>query len=1048
MFESLRRISTDVGCRINARYLADESELLDGLLDRARCSVQQRASIEATAVELVEVMRRERAAKSGLDAFLMAYDLSSTEGVVLMCLAEALLRIPDAETADRMIADRLCAGDWEQHLGQSESLFVNASTWGLMLTGRLVQPGELKADSPAGFLRSLVARLGEPVVRSAMMQAMRIMARQFVMGRDIREALQRSVEPDQSQYRFSFDMLGEAALTVKDAEKYFQAYLDAIDVLATHQSGADDVLSRQSISVKLSALSPRLEFSQLDRVMREVVPRLTDLVVAARKHNVPLTVDSEEAARLELMLAVFAAVYKNSAIGDWEGLGIAVQTYQRRAPDVINWLEDLAVEGKRRIPTRLVKGAYWDTEIKTAQELGLSSYPVFTRKINTDVSYLACVRMLLDSSGRFLPQFASHNAHTVAYVLHMAPASLDYEFQRLHGMGEALFDRVTARDADARPCRVYAPVGRHEDLLPYLVRRLLENGANTSFVNRIVQEETPAQDLVEDPVIQVDKLTERTNTAIPAPADLYGPDRRNSAGFNLYDGLELASLAEAMDDALQTPPVVGPVIDGQGWPGAMQPSMNPFNHRQQVGRVGFADASAVDRAVQIAKDAFVGWDCTAVSERARILRDAAALFEAHRPELVALCVAEAGKCVADALSEVREAVDFLRYYAAEAERLMNVPVVLPGPTGERNELSLAGRGVFVCISPWNFPVAIFTGQIAAALVTGNTVLAKPAEQTGLVAARVVGLLAEAGVPGSVLQFIPGSGTEVGARAVADPRIAGVVFTGSTETAVHINRSLAARDGALATLIAETGGQNARVVDSTALAEQVVIDVMQSAFNSAGQRCSALRVLFLQEEVADRILQLLAGHMAELVIGDPARLDTDVGPVIDFASRDTLLEHRQRILSLGKLVYECALPDALEEGSFFAPLVVEIPDLSVLYKEVFGPVLHVIRFHSQDLESVLEAIAATGYGLTFGFQSRIEKRAEKVANLVAAGNVYVNRNMVGAVVGVQPFGGRGLSGTGPKAGGPNYLLRFVSERTITVNTAAVGGNANLLTLSND
>jgi RHH-type proline utilization regulon transcriptional repressor/proline dehydrogenase/delta 1-pyrroline-5-carboxylate dehydrogenase len=1048
MFESLRSASTDVGSRINASYLAAESELLDSLLERARCSPAQRMRIEATAIELVEIMRRERAEKSGLDAFLLAYDLSSTEGVVLMCLAEALLRIPDAETADMLIADRLGAGDWGQHLGESESLFVNASTWGLMLTGRLVQPDEIQADSPVNFVRALAARLGEPVVRSAMMQAMRIMGRQFVMGRDIHEALQRSAARGQSHYRFSFDMLGEAALTRNDAEKHFQAYLDAIDAIAAEQRGADDVLSRPSISVKLSALSPRLEFAQHDRVMRDVVPRLKDLIIAARAHNIPLTVDAEEAARLEITLAIFAAVYKDPVIGDWEGLGIAVQTYQRRAPAVISWLEDLSAQGKRRIPTRLVKGAYWDAEIKLAQELGLSSYPVFTRKINTDVSYLACVRMLLESSGRFLPRFATHNAHTVAYVLQLAPADLDYEFQRLHGMGAALFDRVTADDGYARPCRVYAPVGRHEDLLPYLVRRLLENGSNTSFVNRIVQEETPARELVADPVGQVDKLTERTNPSIPAPTDLYGPGRRNSAGFNLHDGLELAGLADAMDAALETPPVASPVIDGQGWPGTMQPSTSPYDHRQQIGRVGFADASAVERAVEVARDAFAAWDRTAVSERARILRAAAALFETHRAELVALCVAEAGKCIPDALSEVREGVDFLRYYAAEAERLMGAPVVLPGPTGERNELSLAGRGVFVCISPWNFPVAIFTGQIAAALVTGNTVLAKPAEQTSLVAARVVELFVEAGVPDGVLQFIPGSGAEVGGRAVADPRISGVVFTGSTETAQHINRSLAARDGSLATLIAETGGQNAMVVDSTALAEQVVIDVMQSAFNSAGQRCSALRVLFLQEEVADRILQMLAGHMAELVIGDPARIDTDIGPVIDFAARDALLEHRQRILSVGTLVYECALPEGLEAGSFFAPMAIEISDLSVLYEEVFGPVLHVIRYRSQDLDSVLDAIAATGYGLTFGFQSRIERRAEKVAQRVAAGNVYVNRNMVGAVVGVQPFGGRGLSGTGPKAGGPNYLLRFVNERTVTVNTAAIGGNASLLTSTDD
>jgi len=917
-----------------------------------------------------------------------------------------------------------------------------------MLTGRLIEADDSGLDNPAALFRSLITRVGEPIVRSAMTQAMRIMSRQFVMGRDIQEALQRASESDQSGYRFSFDMLGEAALSERDADDYFRAYRDAIEAIGAHDNARGDVLSRQSISVKLSALSPRYEFSQLDRVMGEVVPRLAELAAIGRDRNVPITIDMEEADRLETTLMVFAAVYENRTLGDWEGFGVVVQAYQRRALAVIDWLDELNTKTGRRIPVRLVKGAYWDTEIKRAQEQGLASYPVFTRKVNTDVSYLACARRLIDTGGRLLPQFATHNAHTVAYLLENVPARLDYEFQRLHGMGEALYDEVIGPGHPARSCRIYAPVGRHEDLLPYLVRRLLENGANTSFINRIVNEDVPAENLVRDPVQSAARHESIPNPAIPAPGDLYGPGRRNSAGFNLADGLSLARLAQDMSAALTGQHVAVPVIDGQALSGDTRPSTSPFDHRIQIGQVTFATRDHVNSALDIALQAFPAWDRTTVGERAGILRRAADLYEIHRAELVALCVAEAGKCIPDAIAEIREAVDFLRYYALEAERLMGEATGLPGPTGERNELSLGGRGVFACISPWNFPVAIFTGQIAAALVTGNTVLAKPAEETSLVAARVVELLFEAGLPAAVLQFLPGDGAVIGARMVADPRLAGVVFTGSTETACNINRSLAARDGPIGTLIAETGGQNAMVVDSTALPEHVVKDVVQSAFNSAGQRCSALRVLLLQEEIADRVTGLLAGYMAELSLGDPARLDTDVGPVINFAARDALTEHRSMILASGKLIYECRLPEALDYASFVAPLAVEIAELSILKEENFGPILHVIRFRQQDMDKVLTAVAATGYGLTFGIQSRIETRVEDIANRVVAGNIYVNRNMIGAAVGAQPFGGRGLSGTGPKAGGPHYLLGFVSEKTVSLNTAAVGGNASLLTLTNE
>ena len=1048
MFESLRNATTEIGSRINARYLADESEVVNDLVTLAQCLPGQCRRIENRAVRLVEIMRRDRAEKSGLDAFLHAYDLSSAEGVALMCLAEALLRIPDAQTADLLIADRLGAGDWAKHLGASESLFVNASTWGLMLTGRLISADEIGCDNPAAFIRSLVARLGEPVVRAAMTQAMRIMGRQFVMGRDIDEALQRATETDQARYRFSFDMLGEAALTAVDAEQYFHAYRGAIEAVGASDPQPADVLNRHGVSVKLSALSPRFEFEQLDNVMREVVPRLVELVTLAQRLDVPMTVDAEEAHRLELTLAVFEAVHLGSGLGEWPGFGAVVQAYQRRALPVIDWLAGLSARTGRRIPVRLVKGAYWDTEIKRAQEQGLVSYPVFTRKTNTDISYLACARTLIEKRDCLFAQFATHNAHTVAYILETAPAGYAFEFQRLHGMGEALYDHVIDADRPDVACRVYAPVGRHADLLPYLVRRLLENGANTSFINRIVQEDIPAIELVRDPVGRLRGFETIANPRIPAPPDLYGRQRKNSAGLNLFDGAVLRGLAGEMSEALRQKHRAQPVVDGQKLSGHSRPAISPADRRQRIGQVVYTTPNQVTAAIDVAARGFGAWNATAVAVRAGILRKAAELYEIHRPELVALCVAEAGKCIPDAIAEIREAVDFLRFYAAEAERLMADPIELPGPTGESNELSLEGRGVFACISPWNFPLAIFTGQIAAALVTGNTVLAKPAEQTSLVAARAVELLFEAGVPGDVLQFIPGEGAEAGARMVADGRLAGVVFTGSTETARSINRALASREGPLATLIAETGGQNVMVVDSSALPEQVVKDVVHSAFNSAGQRCSALRVLLLQEEIADPVLRLLAGHIAELKVGDPSRLDTDIGPVIDPAARDALRAHRLEITASGTVVCECPLPPGLEQGCFFAPIAIEIPEISIIKKENFGPILHIVRFRHEALHQVLEAVAATGYGLTFGIQSRIEGRTRAVCKRVYAGNVYVNRNMIGAVVGVQPFGGLGLSGTGPKAGGPHYLLRLVAERTISVNTAAVGGNAHLLTLTSE
>jgi RHH-type transcriptional regulator, proline utilization regulon repressor / proline dehydrogenase / delta 1-pyrroline-5-carboxylate dehydrogenase len=1023
-------------------YLADEARTVETLRDRARLDDADTAQVLRTARRLVEHVRAEQRELGGLDAFMNEYDLSSQEGVVLMCLAEALLRIPDADTADRLIADKLGEADFHRHLDTSESLFVNAATWGLMLTGRILRRDKLEWHGLADAFEFALGRLGEPVIRAALRQAMRIMGHQFVMGRTIGEALERAAE-DGTPYRYSFDMLGEAALTRADARRYMDAYSDAIAVVGSEAAVADDPLSAPGISVKLSALCPRLEFAQAARATAELGERLTTLARLARDADIALTVDAEEADRLELTLAVLRIALRNVASSGWAGLGIAVQAYQKRARHVIEWLELLGESLGRVIPVRLVKGAYWDTEIKRAQEQGLAGYPVFTRKSSTDVSYLACARTLLLASPHLYPQFATHNAHTVAWILQVG-AREQFEFQRLHGMGEALYSTVVQGE-QRRPCRVYAPVGSHEDLLPYLVRRLLENGANTSFVNRIVDEDASIDDIVQDPVAMTDALGERLpHPRIPRPRDLYGERRRNSAGVNLADPHEVVPLARDLLAASRASPRAAPLIDGRPVDGDVFESRDPTDLERVVGEIVFAGADTAQRALATAFAFAPRWAAVAAGERATRLRAAADLLETHRAELVALCVKEAGRCVADALAEVREAVDFLRYYAAECERLFAGPTLLPGPTGERNSLRLTGRGVFLCISPWNFPIAIFTGQVAAALAAGNTVLAKPAEQTCLVAARVVELLLEAGIPERALQFLPGDGPAIGAALLEDPRLAGVVFTGSTATGSTINRKLAARVGPLATLIAETGGVNAMIVDSSALSEQVVRDVVQSAFNSAGQRCSALRLLCLQEDTADEVLEMLEGHMAELVIGPPSLLSTDVGPVIDPAARDRLIEYVAA--HADHVRYRCRIPAECGAGLFVAPTLLEIGSVAELEGEVFGPILHCVRYSAGDIDELIDAINQLGFGLTLGIHSRIDDFAARIAARARVGNVYVNRNMIGAVVGVQPFGGMGLSGTGPKAGGPHYLPRFATEQTVTVNTAAVGGNATLLSLN--
>ena len=1028
---------------ITGAWLRDEDAAVGALLQSARLDPEARATVLDHAAALVESVRARAGEQTAVESFMRQYDLSSEEGVLLMCVAEALLRIPDSGTADRLIQDKLGEADWEKHLGKSDSLFVNASTWGLMLTGRLVRLGAETERDFTSALKRLTARAGDPLVRLAVRQAMRIMGHQFVMGRTIDEALDRAAGKEHRAYRYSYDMLGEAALTAPDAARYLQAYRDAILALGRRGPWAD-VLDAPSISVKLSALHPRYEVGQRARARAELTAMLLELAQQAKAQGIGMTVDAEEADRLELSLEIIGEVFAHPSLAGWNGFGLAVQAYLKRAPFVIDWLADSARRAGRRWCVRLVKGAYWDAEIKRAQEQGLAGYPVYTRKVNTDVAYLACARRLLDAGSALIyPAFATHNAHTIAAIHHHA-GGRPFEFQRLHGMGADLYAEIIGADRLDVPCRVYAPVGSHEDLLPYLVRRLLENGANTSFVNRIVDARVPVRELVADPCETAAAHAHKAHPRIPLPINLYLPVRINSMGFNSANDDDLRAMAAAVNAAL-APRRAAPLVPGVSSTGPEVAVSDPADRRRVIGHWRAADAATVEHALTQATAAQPDWDATPAESRALILEHAADLLEARRAAFIALCVREAGKTLGAAVAEVREAADFLRYYAHEARRLFAAPTPLPGPTGERNALELHGRGVFVCISPWNFPLAIFTGQVAAALAAGNAVIAKPAEQTTLIAHAMTLLLHEAGVPAAVLQLTPGDGPTVGAALTRDARVAGVAFTGSTETAWAINRSLAARNAPIAALIAETGGQNALIADSSALPEQLVKDAIASAFDSAGQRCSAARVLFVQDDVADKVIAMLAGAMAELKVGDPGLLSTDVGPVIDEDARKLLLAHAARMDREAHKITEAALDDVCAHGTFFAPRAYLIPSLRALEREVFGPVLHVVRWQAGQLEQVLADINATGYGLTLGIHSRIDTSVERIRRGVRVGNCYVNRNQIGAVVGVQPFGGEGLSGTGPKAGGPHYLARFASERVVSINTTAAGGNASLLTL---
>ncbi len=968
-----------------------------------------------------------------LDAFLQEFGLSNQEGIALMCLAEALLRIPDDATADRLIAEKLAGGDWSSHAGRSDSLFVNASTWALMLTGGLVDlPSELRRDT-GGWFRGLARRVGDPIVRQALRRGMRIIGGEFVVGRTIGEALARSGrEPELSLC--SFDMLGEGARTDEDADRYLDSYRRAILAIGAdgRKIAGIDPHARSSISIKLSALDPRYSLTQKHRVRARLIPRARELARLAASEGLALTVDAEEADRLEISLEVIEALARDGETSHWPGLGLAVQAYGRRAPVVIDWVAALARDSGRRMSVRLVKGAYWDSEIKRAQERGLGEFPVYTRKVSTDVAWLTCARRLFAAAPVIYPQFATHNAHSIGAVLAMRPAGSRCEFQRLHGMGRLIYDEAQRTLADFPPVRVYAPVGQHADLLAYLVRRLLENGANTSFVNRFMDERVPVEEVVADPITQLEALASIPHPDIPLPIALFGATRRNSSGVDFGESRHIDALEASAMAAIKTR-ARGTAVT------------NPADRRDVVGKFHMTTAGDVTGAIARAVAAQPAWNDTSANERAACLLRAADALELARDRFIPLLVREAGKTLPDAIAEIREAVDFCRYYASEARRLFSEPVELTGPTGESNRLLLEGKGVFACISPWNFPLAIFTGQITAALAAGNSVLAKPAEATALTGAAMIEVLRQAGIPADNLHYLPMAGRVFGETALADGGLAGVVFTGSTATGQWLNRALAGRPGPILPLIAETGGLNAMIVDSTALSEQVVDDAVSSAFLSAGQRCSALRLLFLQEEVADRIIEMLIGAMDELVVGDPALAATDVGPVISEGAAAALLQHVDRMRTEARILRACPLDERHAHGSFVAPHLIELRDPRQLTSEQFGPLLHVVRYRASELEQVLDSIRRSGFGLTLGVQTRLESTWQRVFRATSTGNTYVNRNMIGAVVGVQPFGGTGLSGTGPKAGGPHYLARFASERTLTVNTTATGGNAALLRL---
>ncbi|MEO8667385.1 MAG: bifunctional proline dehydrogenase/L-glutamate gamma-semialdehyde dehydrogenase PutA [Bauldia sp.] len=1018
----------------NAEYAADDAALVRRFIAESALPPAGDDRVDATAGWLIEAIRGQSGAFGGLESFLREFALSTREGLALMVLAEALLRVPDTATQDRLIEDKLAGGEWAEHTANADSWFVAASTWALGVSSRILDPGE----TPDGILAGIVRRIGQPAVRTATRQAMRVLGHHFVLGETIEEALKRARASEARGYRHSYDMLGEGARTRADAGRYFDAYANAIEAIGK-AAGNRPLPDRPGISVKLSALHPRYEAVNREQVLRELVPSLLDLARMAMEYDLNFTIDAEEADRLELSLDVIGATVADRSLAGWSGFGLAVQAYQKRAAAVVDWTSDLAEALGRRLMVRLVKGAYWDTEVKRAQERGLAGYPVFTRKAATDQSFLACAKRLLTARPRLYPQFATHNALSVATILEMAGTGGGFEFQRLHGMGEALYNSVLARTKAA--CRIYAPVGGHRELLAYLVRRLLENGANSSFVALVGDRSISAKQLLKRPAELLENGAKVRHPRIPLPSQLYAPARVNSRGLEFGSRVDLAGLVEGIKLAGVA------AVDARGvlGSGGALSRVSPIDGKTILGNVIETPVESIDEVIRLAAGGFATWSETPAEARAAVLGRLSDTLETERDALVSLLVREGGKTLNDCVSEVREAVDYCRYYAAEARRLLTEDMPMPGPTGERDILRRRPRGVFVCISPWNFPLAIFLGQVTAALAAGNAVVAKPAEQTPLIAVRAFEVLHRAGIPVAAAQLVLGDG-RLGAALVAHPAVAGVAFTGSTEVAWAINRALAAKNGPIVPLIAETGGINAMIVDATALPEQVTDDVIASAFRSAGQRCSALRLLCLQEDVADTMLAMIEGAAAELKLGDPGDPTTDVGPVIDREAKDNLEAHVAHLSRSAKVRFAGKIPGGvLAGGAFVAPRIIELRSPRDQTKEVFGPILHVLRWKAGELDGLLDAIAATGYGLTLGIHSRIDETVETITRRLPVGNVYVNRNIIGAVVGTQPFGGSGLSGTGPKAGGPDYLRRFVLEQSVSANTAAAGGNASLIAM---
>lgn len=988
-------------------YLEDEYKVIHEMIADAQLTKAEREAISARAADLVRSVRGN-AKSTIMEKFLAEYGLTTKEGVALMCLAEALLRVPDNTTIHALIEDKITSGNWSAHVGKASSTFINSTTVALLLTSNLLKDSE--RHTVGDTLRRLVKRLGEPVVRTVAGQAMKEMGRQFVLGRDIDEAQDEAKSAMAKGYTYSYDMLGEAARTDADAQRYYDSYSEAIDSIAQNCTG--DVRKNPGISVKLSALLARYEYGQKDRVMNELLPRALKLAKKAAAANMGFNIDAEEQDRLDLSLDVIEGIMSDPALADWEGFGVVVQAFGKRAAHTLDWLYALSVKLDRRIMVRLVKGAYWDAEIKRAQVMGLTDFPVFTRKACSDVAYLSCARQLVGMSDRIYPQFATHNAHSVSAVLELTrTAGLEnYEFQRLHGMGESLHDQVLA-DSGV-PCRIYAPVGKHSDLLAYLVRRLLENGANSSFVNQIVDTSISPEEIAKDPIDIVQELGDGLSSkVIVRPADLFGANRRNSKGWDITDPVTVAKIDEGRDAFRSHQWTGGPLIASEIAGNEVLDVKNPANPDDLVGHITHANEADVEAAITAAEQGFTGWSAMPAEERSACVRRVGDLLEENADELFALTTREAGKSLLDAIAEIREAVDFSQFYANE---------------GIRNKDNGEARGVICCISPWNFPLAIFCGQILANLAAGNVVVAKPAEQTSLLAVRAVELMYEAGIPKDAIQLLPGTGSTVGTALTSDPRVAGVCFTGSTATAQRINKVMAENMAPDAPLVAETGGLNAMIVDSTALPEQVVRDVLASSFQSAGQRCSALRMLYVQKDIAEHLLEMLYGAMEELGIGDPWALSTDVGPVIDETARKKIVDHCDKFEREGRLLKKIPVPN---DGLFVSPAVLKVSGIEDMEEEIFGPILHVATFEAKDIDKVVDSVNAKGYGLTFGIHSRVDNRVERISSRIKVGNTYVNRNQIGAIVGSQPFGGEGLSGTGPKAGGPQYVRRFLKGATI-------------------